>query len=89
MLRIGDRLYLQRRGYLAAMQTQDDGGERTGQGYPEEGEPDSGIDAREHPENEATPDTDAPQTSPDEDGDPSQATGNPRAAGGDEEDADR
>ena len=31
---------------------------------------------------DVTPDHDAPQTSKDEDGDPSQATGNPGAAGG-------
>jgi hypothetical protein len=53
-----------------------------GQGYPEEGEPGSGIDAREHAEDEVVPDRDAPQTSTDEDGDPSQATGNRNAAGG-------
>jgi hypothetical protein len=53
-----------------------------GQGYPEEGEPGTGIDAREHAEDELTPDHDAPQTSTDDDGDPSQATGNRDAAGG-------
>jgi hypothetical protein len=53
-----------------------------GQGYPEEGEPGTGIDAREHAEDEVTPDHDAPQASTGEDGDPSQATGNPNAAGG-------
>ena len=54
----------------------------TGEGYPEEGPPGSGIDAREHAEDDVTPDHDAPQTTSDEDGDPSQATGNPDAAGG-------
>jgi hypothetical protein len=54
----------------------------TGQGYPEQGQPGSGIDAREHAEDDVTPEHDAPQTSADEDGDPSQATGNPDAAGG-------
>jgi hypothetical protein len=53
-----------------------------GQGYPEEGEPGTGIDAREHAEDDVTPDHDAPQASTDDDGGPSQATGNPHAAGG-------
>jgi hypothetical protein len=53
-----------------------------GQGYPEEGEPGTGIDAREHAEDELAPGHDAPQTSTDDDGDPSQATGNRNAAGG-------
>ena len=56
--------------------------ETTGQGYPEEHEPGTGIDARDHAEDEVTPDHDAARTSKDEDGDPSQATGNPHAAGG-------
>jgi hypothetical protein len=63
------------------MSISDDGGERTGRGYPEEGDPGTGIDAREHPENEVTPDTGAPRTIREEDGDAGQATGNPRAAG--------
>ena len=54
----------------------------TGQGYPEQGQPGSGIDPREHAEDDVIPDHDAPETSPDDDGDPSQATGNPDAAGG-------
>jgi hypothetical protein len=54
----------------------------TGQGYPEQGPPGSGVDAREHAEDDVTPEHDAPQTSADDDGDPSQATGNPDAAGG-------
>lgn len=54
-----------------------------GQGYPEEGQPGTGVDAREHAEDEVAHDPDAaPQTSTDEDGDPSQATGNRNAAGG-------
>jgi hypothetical protein len=53
-----------------------------GQGYPEEGQPGMGIDAHEHPEDEVTADHDAPETSPEQDGDPSHATGNPNAAGG-------
>jgi hypothetical protein len=56
--------------------------ETTGQGYPEEGQPGMGIDAREHAEDDVTPDDDAPEKSSDQDSDPSQATGNPRAAGG-------
>lgn len=54
----------------------------TGQGYPETGQPGSGIDADEHPEDDVAPAHDAPKTSSGDDGDPSQATGNPNAAGG-------
>ena len=54
----------------------------TGQGYPEENQPGAGIDATDHPEDDVTPDDDAPATSRRQDGDPSQATGNPGAAGG-------
>lgn len=55
----------------------------TGQGYPEESQPGTGIDARDHAEDDVTPDADdAPQSKPERDGDPSQATGNPNAAGG-------
>jgi len=55
--------------------------ETTGIGYPEE-QPGGGIDAREHSEDDATPEQDAPGTSRPQDGDPAQATGNPKAAGG-------
>jgi hypothetical protein len=54
----------------------------TGQGYPEEAPPGSGIDAREHAEDDVIADEDAPETSASRDGEPSQATGNPKAAGG-------
>ena len=54
----------------------------TGQGYPEESQPGTGIDARDHAEDDVTPDHDAPDAHPEQDGDPSQATGNPHAAGG-------
>jgi len=37
---------------------------------------------RDHPEADVTPDADAPETSTKHDSDPSQATGNPKAAGG-------
>jgi len=57
----------------------------TGQGYPEENQPSTGIDARDHPEDDVAEGDDAPGTSPDRDGDPGQATGNPRAAGGRED----
>jgi hypothetical protein len=57
-------------------------GRDAGQGYPEDGQPGTGIDPQAHPENDAAPDDEAPQTSTDEDGEPSQATGNPKAAGG-------
>ena len=56
--------------------------ETTGQGYPEENQPGTGVDAREHAEDDVTAEHEAPQTSRAEDGDPSQATGNPNAAGG-------
>jgi hypothetical protein len=56
----------------------------SGLGYPEEGKPGDGIDPREHAEDDAVPDhDDAPRTSGSDDGDASQATGNPDAAGGD------
>ena len=57
-------------------------GDTTGQGYPEESQPGMGIDAHEHAEDNVAHDEDAPETSPEKDGDPSQATGNPKAAGG-------
>lgn len=53
----------------------------TGQGYPEESQPGTGIDPHEHAENDVTPAHDAPQTSTARDGDAGQATGNPKAAG--------
>ena len=53
-----------------------------GEGYPEEGQPGTGIDPKEHAENKVA-DSDAPETSTSEDGDPDQATGNRKAAGGD------
>ena len=56
--------------------------ETTGQGYPEEGPPGSGIDARDHPEDDVPADDDAPRTESEPEGEPGQATGNPRAAGG-------
>ena len=59
-----------------------EGATTTGQGYPEEQPAGAGIDAREHPEDDVVEDDDAPSTSPARDGDPGQATGNPRAAGG-------
>jgi len=52
-----------------------------GQGYPEEAPPGTGIDAREHPEQEIDADDAADTTKP-ADSDPGKATGNPRAAGG-------
>lgn len=58
------------------------GSDTTGQGYPEENQPGTGIDAHEHAEDDVTYDESAPRTSPEPDGDPSQATGNPNAAGG-------
>ncbi len=55
----------------------------SGEGLPEDGGPGTGIDPRAHPENEAAG-ADAPSAAAaPEDGDPGQATGNPRAAGAD------
>ena len=53
-----------------------------GAGYPEDGQAGTGIDPKKHPENEVDGDA-APETSAPEDGDPGQATGNPKAAGSD------
>jgi hypothetical protein len=61
-----------------------EGATTTGQGYPEEQPAGAGIDARDHPENDVVDDDDAPETSSRRDGDPGQATGNRRAAGGGE-----
>ena len=70
-------------GYTRRMSTADDPKrDTTGQGYPEENQPGTGIDAHDHAEDEVTPEPDGPDTHPAKDGDPSQATGNPRAAGG-------
>jgi hypothetical protein len=52
-----------------------------GAGYPEEGQPGTGIDPKQHAENEVV---DHSGREPG-DGDPGQATGNPRAAGADDE----
>jgi hypothetical protein len=62
-----------------------EGAETTGQGYPEEQPAGAGIDAGDHPEDDVADGGDAPQTSPERDGDPAQATGNPKAAGGRED----
>ena len=59
--------------------------ETTGQGYPEENQPGTGIDAREHAEDDVADDDDAPSNHPQGDGDAGQATGNPRAAGSDDD----
>jgi hypothetical protein len=61
-----------------------EGATTTGEGYPEEQPAGAGIDARDHPEDDVTDADDAPSTSAKSDGDPGQATGNPRAAGGQE-----
>ena len=58
-----------------------------GQGYPEENQPGTGAGTGAHSEQRSDnePDNgsdDAPHTSPQDEGDPGQATGNPRAAGG-------
>lgn len=60
----------------------DEAKDTTGQGYPEENQPGTGIDAHDHAEDDVAPDHDAPRSHPERDGDPSQATGNPKAAGG-------
>jgi hypothetical protein len=53
-----------------------------GPGLPEDGQPGTGMDPQEHAENEAAP-ADAGREQ--HDGDPGQATGNPRAAGADDD----
>jgi len=58
-----------------------------GQGYPEENQPGTGSGTGAHSEQRSDnePDNgsdDAPRTSTQDEGDPGQATGNPRAAGG-------
>ncbi len=53
----------------------------SGAGYPEDSQPGTGIDPREHAESKI-PAPDRPETSTGEDSDPGTATGNPRAAGG-------
>ena len=58
-----------------------------GQGYPEENQAGTGAGTGAHTEQRSDnePDNgsdDAPRTSPQDEGDPGQATGNPRAAGG-------
>jgi hypothetical protein len=62
-----------------------EGATTTGQGYPEEQPAGAGIDARDHPEDDVTDAGKAPSTSSRRDGDAGQATGNPRAAGGEED----
>jgi hypothetical protein len=54
----------------------------SGEGLPEDGQPGTGVDPREHPENEAAG-TGASDAGDAKDGDAGQATGNPRAAGAD------
>ncbi len=52
-----------------------------GAGYPEDSQPGTGIDAHDHAEDDI-PDEDGPKTKPRRDGEASEATGNPKAAGG-------
>jgi hypothetical protein len=58
-----------------------------GEGLPEDAPSGMGIDPSEHAENEAA-EADAPATTSSKDGDPGQATGNPRAAGAGDGDDD-
>jgi hypothetical protein len=67
-------------GYTPSMTEREEQPTDAGEGYPEDSQPDTGIDPEQHPENEI-PDGDAPDTSAAEDGEPGQATGNPKAAG--------
>ena len=56
-----------------------------GQGYPEENQSGTGTGAHSEQRSDNEPDNgsdDAPRTSPQGEGDPGHATGNPRAAGG-------
>lgn len=54
-----------------------------GEGYPEDGQPGTGIDPKDHAENEVA----KPGGGETSDGDPGQATGNPKAAGADADDS--
>jgi hypothetical protein len=54
-----------------------------GAGYPEDGQPGTGMDPKEHAENDAPP-PDTAREDEQRDGGPGQATGNPRAAGADD-----
>jgi hypothetical protein len=63
-------------------ETSEDPPTDSGAGYPEDGGPGTGVDPKKHAENENADADAAPQTSAPQDGDPGQATGNPRAAGG-------
>lgn len=75
---------------MMQMQRSTDGDEQPGaqdigQGYPEENQAGTGVGAHTEQRSDTEPDNgsdDAPHTSPDGDGAPGQATGNPNAAGG-------
>jgi hypothetical protein len=69
------------RGYTASMTEREEQPTDVGAGYPEDSQPGTGMDPKKHAENEI-PDGDAPEGHPPQDGDPGQATGNPKAAGG-------
>ncbi len=68
-------------GYIPSMTEHEQPPTDVGEGYPEDSQPGTGIDPKQHPENEI-PEGDPPDTTTPEDGDPDQATGNPKAAGG-------
>ena len=60
------------------------GAQDVGQGYPEENQAGTGAGAHIAQRSDTEPDNgsdDAPRTSPQDEGDAGQATGNPRAAG--------
>ena len=69
-------------GYEPAMTEPEQPPTDVGAGLPEDGQPGTGIDPREHSENEVDRD-EAPHTSTSRDSDAAKATGNPKAAGGD------
>jgi hypothetical protein len=52
-----------------------------GAGYPEDGQPGTGIDPHDHAEDDI-PGDDRAENKTRQDGEPSEATGNPKAAGG-------
>ncbi len=54
----------------------------SGAGYPEDAPEGMGVEPTEHAENQAAGKP-SPQANPEKDGDPGQATGNPKAAGAD------
>jgi hypothetical protein len=71
-----------RGGYTVAVIEREELPTDVGEGYPEDAPPGTGIDPQEHAENELS--TEQSAAGANRDGDPGQATGNPKAAGADD-----